>query len=36
MSERKKFVVLLILLVMSMALVWYVRSSFGQDFVQNL
>lgn len=36
MSERKKFIILLILLVASIALVWFVRSSVGQDFVQNL
>ncbi len=36
MTERKKFVLLLLLLIASVALVFYVRSTFGQDFVQNL
>lgn len=36
MSERKKFWLLLVLLFASVALVVFVRSSFGQDFVQNL
>ncbi len=36
MSERKKFVLLLTLLVLSVALVVFVRSSIGQDFVQSL
>lgn len=36
MTERKKFVALLVLLMASVALVWFVRSSVGQDFVQNL
>lgn len=36
MTERKKFIILLILLCASIALVLYVRSSFGQDFVRNL
>lgn len=36
MSERKKFAVLLILLILSVALVLFIRSSFGQDFVQDL
>lgn len=36
MNERRKFWVLIVLLIASIALVLYVRSSFGQDFVQNL
>lgn len=36
MTEKKKFVILLILLAMSIALVLFVRSSVGQDFVQSL
>ena len=36
MTERKKFVILLVLLIASIALVVFVRSNFGQDFVQSL
>lgn len=36
MSERKRFILLLILFVLSLVLLFYVRSNFGQDFVQNL
>lgn len=36
MSERRKFWALLLLLIASIALVLFVRSNFGQDFVQNL
>lgn len=36
MTERRKFVILLVLLIASVALVLFVRSSFGQDFVRNL
>lgn len=36
MSERRKFVILLILLLASIALVLFVRSSFGQGFEQSL
>lgn len=34
-SERRKFVILLILLAASVALMLYVRGLFGQDFVQH-
>lgn len=36
MSERKKFVILVVLLALSIALLVYVRSNMGEDFVQNL
>jgi hypothetical protein len=36
MTERKKFVIMLILLLASIALVIFVRSNFSQDFVQDL
>ncbi len=36
MTERKKFVFLLVLLIASVVLLLYVRSTFGQDFAQNL
>lgn len=36
MSERKRFMLLLILLAASIALVLFVRSNLGQDFVQSL
>lgn len=32
-KEQKMFVILLILLILSIGLLIYVRSSFGQDFV---
>jgi hypothetical protein len=36
MTERNKFYMLLVLLLASIALVIFIRSTFGQDFVQNL
>lgn len=36
MNERRKFWVLLLLLIVSVALVLFVRNNFGQGFVQNL
>lgn len=36
MTERKKFVILLVLLAATVALVLFIRSSFGQDFIQDL
>lgn len=36
MSERKKFYVLLLLLILSLVLVFFVRSNVGQDFVRGL
>ncbi len=36
MSERKKTVVLLILLIASVALLLYVRGNLGQGFVDSL
>lgn len=36
MSEKKKFAILLIMLAASIALVVFVRSNVGQDFVQSL
>lgn len=36
MTEKTKFYVLLVLFILSLVLVWFVRSQFGQDFVRGL
>lgn len=36
MSERKKFITLFILLIVSIVLFLYVRGNFGRDFVDSL
>lgn len=36
MTEKTKFYVLLVLFILSLILVWFVRSNVGQDFVRGL
>lgn len=36
MTEKTRFYILLVLFILSLVLVWFVRSQSGQDFVRNL